>query len=111
MSFVATANTIRISAGGTVTVANIATGTNTFRFLNANATATTFVGVFSTYTAATTADHPATSGSGSLIPVAAQWSETITGNFGTQPNPGTVYVAAITTGSTGQVVYVTPIKQ
>ena len=77
MSIVATANTIRVSAGPTITVSNVATGTNTFRFLNANATAYSFVGVFSTYTAANTADHPAASGSGQLIPLAPTTSETI----------------------------------
>ena len=109
MSIVATANTIRISAGPTITVSNVDTGTNSFRFLNANATATSFVGVFSTYAAANTANHPATSGSGALIPLAPQTSETITGNFGINPNPGTVYIAAITTTSSGQVVYATPV--
>ena len=109
MSIVATANTIRISAGPTITVANVETGTNTFRFMNANATATSFVGVFSTYAAANVATHPSVSGPGELIPVAPQSSETITGNFGINPNPGTVYVAAITTTSSGQVVYATPV--
>ena len=109
MSIVATANTIRISAGPTITVSNVNTGTNTFRFLNANATAYSFVGVFKTYAAAATADHPATSGSGSLIPLAPTASETIIGNFGINPNPGNVFIAAITTTSSGQVVYATPV--
>jgi hypothetical protein len=109
MAIIATANSIRISAGPTITVSNVATGTNTFRFLNANATATSFVGVFSTYAAAAAADHPATTGSGALIALAPHTSETITGNFGINPNPGNVFIAAITTTSSGQVVYATPV--
>ena len=111
MSFVATANTICISAGPTSTIANVATGTNTFRFLNANATGYSYVGVFNNYAAAAAAHHPTTSLSGKLIPIAPTWPETITGNFGTQPNPGTVYIVAITAASSGQLVFATPIAQ
>ena len=46
MTIVATANTVGISASANITVANIATGTNTFRVLNANATGYSYVGVF-----------------------------------------------------------------
>ena len=108
---IATGNSISISAVPTVTVANVATGTNTFRFLNANATGYSYVGVFSTYAQAAAAHHPSfgDAAGGSLIPVAPTWSEIVTGNFGMQPNPGTVYVAAITATSSGQVVIATPL--
>ena len=108
---IATGNSIAISAGPTLSISNVATGTNTFRFLNANATAYSYVGVFSTYAQAAAANYPVTGDTigGSLIPVAPTWSEIITGNFGVQPNPGTVYIAAITSGSSGQVVIATPL--
>jgi hypothetical protein len=108
---IATGNSISISAGPTVSVANIATGTNTFRFLNANASAVSYVGVFSTYAAASATHHPSTGSTvgGELIALAPYQAETIAGNFGINPNPGTVYVAAITGTSSGQVVVATPI--
>ncbi len=103
-----TGNTIAISAGPTVTVANVVSGTNKFRFLNANATGYTYVGVFSTYAAANVAQHPTTGQSAELVPLAPTESLEVVGNFGINPNPGTVYVAAITAGAAGQIVFATP---
>jgi hypothetical protein len=103
-------NTIVLTpaAGPVANVANVATGTNTFHFLNANATVYAYVGVFNTYTAANAMNHPSAGVSGAGIPLAPNESMSITGNFGVNPNPLTVYVAAITAaGSTA--VFVTPI--
>ena len=108
---IATGNSIAISAGPTVSISNVATGTNTFRFLNANATGISYVGVFSTYAAANLSHHPSTGSAigGELIAIAPYDTEIVTGNFGINPNPGTVYVAAITGTSSGQVVVATPL--
>ena len=104
---IASGNSIRINATSTVTVVNVAVGTNTFEFFNSNASSMCFAGVFSTYAQAAVAHHPTTGVTGSLIPMLPGWPITITGNFGIQPNPGTVYVAAIT--QTDPVtIYATP---
>ena len=103
-------NTVRLApaAGATANVANVATGTNTFHFLNANASVYAYVGVFNTYAAANAMTYPTTGVSGGGLPMAPNESMTVTGNFGVNPNPLTVYVAAITAaGSTA--VFVTPI--
>jgi hypothetical protein len=110
MSFAPLANTVSISAGPTITVANIATNTNTFRFLNANVTGYSYVGVFSDYATAAAAHHPPTGGSGALVPIGPTWPEVITGNFGTTADTTTVYIAAITAVSSGQIVFATPIR-
>mgnify|MGYP003336350426 FL=1 len=112
MSFVATGNAVVISAGPTVTVANIATNTNSFRFLNANATTLAYVGVYSNYADALTCNDPAsgTSGFGAVLP--SNWPEVITGNFGPQAVAGgNVYVSAITTTSSGVQVIVQPVLE
>ena len=112
MSFVALANTVSVSAGTTVTVANIQTGTNTFRIINANATAYSYAGVFNDYNTALTMHHPASGdpAGGYGVAIAPASSETITGNWGVNPNPQTVYVAVITAASSGQVVQITPVR-
>ena len=96
------------AAAATANVANVATGTNTFHFLNASSTVYAYVGVFNTYAAAAAMDHPTSGTNGAGIPLSPNESMTIKGNFGINPNPQTVYVAAITaTGSTS--VFATPI--
>lgn len=105
-----TAKTVVLSpaAAATANVANVATGTNTFHFLNASASVYTYVGVFNTYAAAAAMDHPTVGADATGIPLAPNESMTIVGNFGINPNPGNVFVAAITaTGSTS--VFATPI--
>jgi len=110
LAIVPIGKSVAISASGTVSVANVATGTNTFRFLTANATAYSYVGVFSTYAEAAAMDHPTAGGTtGAGVIMAPNWPDVITGNFGVNPNPGTVYVAAITAGSSGVTVIATPI--
>ena len=109
-SIVATGKTVALTPAGSTTanVANVATSTNTFHFLNASSTVYAYVGVFKTYAAAAAMDHPTVGTDGAGLPLAPNESMTITGNFGINPNPGTVYVAAITaTGSTS--VFATPI--
>jgi hypothetical protein len=89
-------------------VANVATSTNTFHFLNASGSVYAYCGVFATYAEAIAMDHPTVGADATGIPFAPNESMTITGNFGINPNPGTVYVAAITaTGTTA--VFATPI--
>jgi len=110
MAMIPLANSVSISAGPVVSVANVAGNTNTFRFLNANATGYSYVGVFSTYADALAMNHPLTSGSGLGVPVAPTFTETITGNFGMNPRPSTVYLAAITAVSSGQIVIATPCR-
>ena len=96
------------AAAPTANVANVSTGTNTFHFLNASATVYAYVGVFNSYTAAAAMDHPLVGADAYGIPLAPLESMTITGNFGINPNPQTVYVAAVTnTGTTS--VFATPI--
>lgn len=110
MTITAVGKTVALTpAGGTTAnVANVATGTNTFHFLNASSTVYGYVGVFSTYAAALAMDHPTVGTDGFGLPLAPNESMTIQGNFGVNPNPGTVYVAAITaTGSTS--VFATPV--
>lgn len=113
MSFKATGNSYSISAGPTTTVVNVATFTNTFRFLNANATGYSYVGVFPTYEQAAAAHHPSTNSTigGELIPVAPTWAEEVVGNFGLNPQTptGNVYIAAVTAVSSGQIVIATPL--
>ena len=109
-TLVATAKTVALTPAGSATanVANVATSTNTFHFLNASSSVYAYVGVFNTYAAAAAMDHPSIGTDGFGIPMAPNESMTITGNFGINPNPGTVYVSAITaTGSTA--VFATPI--
>lgn len=96
------------AGGTTANVANVATATNTFHFLNASTSVYTYVGVFPTYAEAIAMDHPTAGTEATGIPMSPNESLTLTGNFGINPNPGTVYVAAITaTGSTS--VFATPI--
>lgn len=96
------------AGGATANVANVATATNTFHFLNASTSVYAYVGVFNTYAQAIAMDHPLVGADATGIPLSPNESMTITGNFGINPNPGTVYVAAITnTGSTS--VFATPI--
>lgn len=105
-----TAKTIVLTpaAAATANVANVATGTNTFHFLNASASVYAYVGVFKTYAAAAAMDHPTAGTDGAGVPLAPNESMTVVGNFGINPNPGNVFVAAITsTGSTS--VFATPI--
>jgi hypothetical protein len=104
MAFIPLGNTVSISTGPTVAVSNVATNANTFRFLNANATAYSYVGVFSNYAAA----QAMTSATGSVL--APNWPEVVQGNFGLNPNPGTVYVATISAGSSGQSVIAQPVR-
>lgn len=112
MAFVALGNTVSISAGPTVSVANIQTATNTFRIINANATAYSYAGVFTNYTDALTLNHPASGSAagGYGVAIAPTQNETITGNFGPNAITGTVYVAVITSANSGQVVQITPIR-
>ena len=101
-------NGVAITTTTTVAVANIATGTNTFRFVNANASVYSYVGVFKTYAEAAAAHHPVAGTPGNLMLVAPNESVNLVGNFGINPNPGTVYVSSITaTGST--TVFFTPL--
>ena len=105
-----TAKTVVLSpaAAATANVANVSTGTNTFHFLNASTTVYAYVGVFKTYAAAAAMDHPTAGTDGAGVPLAPNESMTVVGNFGINPNPGNVFVAAITsTGSTS--VFATPI--
>ena len=96
------------AGGTTANVANVATSTNTFHFLNASSSVYGYVGVFRTYAEAIAMDHPTAGADATGVPLSPNESMTITGNFGINPNPGTVYVAAITsTGSTS--VFATPI--
>ena len=109
-SIQAVGNTIVLApaAGPVANVANINVGTNTFHFLNASTTVYAYVGVFNTYTQANAMNHPLAGISGAGIPLAPNESMTITGNFGVNPRPAQVYVAAITnTGTTS--VFATPI--
>lgn len=101
-------NTVGLSATTTVAVANVACGTNTFHITNASASVYAYVGVFKTYAAAAAMDHPSVGGDGGGAILTPNESMTLSGNFGINPNPQTVYVAAITaTGSTS--VFATPI--
>lgn len=101
-------NSVALTTTTTVAVANVATGTNTFRFVNASSSVYAYVGVFKTYAEAAAAVHPVAGTPGALAIVAPNDSVNIVGNFGINPNPGTVYVSAITaTGST--TTFATPI--
>jgi hypothetical protein len=109
-TIVATGKTVVLTpaAGPTANVANVTTSTNTFHFLNASTTVYAYVGIFNTYAAAAAMDHPTVGTDGFGIPMNPNESMTITGNFGINPNPGNVFVAAITaTGST--TVFATPL--
>lgn len=101
-------NTVALAGTTTVAVANVAVGTNTFHVTNASTSVYAYVGVFKSYAQAIAMDHPSvgTDGGGAIL--TPNESMTLSGNFGLNPNPGTVYVAAITnTGST--TVFATPI--
>jgi hypothetical protein len=99
---------IALTTTTTVSVANVACATNTFRFVNANASVYSYVGVFNNYADAAAAHHPVAGTPGNLLVVAPNDSVNVVGNFGINPNPGTVYIAAITaTGST--TTFATPI--
>jgi len=109
-SILAKGKTVALTPAGAATanVANVATSTNTFHFLNASSSVYAYVGVFNTYAAAIAMDHPTTGTNGAGFPMGPNESITITGNFGINPNPGNVFVAAITaTGSTS--VFATPV--
>jgi len=102
------AKTVALSATTTVAVANVATNTNTFHFLNASSSVYAYVGVFPTYAEAAAMVHPSTGTAGNGIPLSANESMTIRGDFGTTGSTSTVYIAAITaTGTTS--VFATPI--
>jgi hypothetical protein len=103
-------NTIRLAPAGAAVanVANVATGTNTFHFLNASSTVYAYVGVFNNYTAANAMIYPATGVSGGGLPMAPNESMTVIGNFGINPNPGNVFIAAITASGT-TAVFATPV--
>jgi hypothetical protein len=103
-------NTVRLApaAGPTANVANVATSTNTFHFLNASSSVYAYVGVFNTYAQAIAMDHPTVGTDGGGLPLAPNESMTITGNFGINPNPGNVFVAAITAVGT-TTVFATPV--
>ena len=103
-------NTVALTpaAGINANVANVATGTNTFRITNASSTVYAYVGVFKSYDQAAAMDHPTVGSDGGGIILTPNESVVVTGNFGTNPNPGTVYVAAITAvGSTS--IFATPV--
>jgi len=109
-SILAKGKTVALTPAGAATanVANVATSTNTFHFLNASTSVYAYVGVFNTYAEAAAMDHPTTGTDGAGLPLAPNESMSITGNFGINPNPGNVFVAAVTaTGST--TVFATPI--
>jgi hypothetical protein len=110
MSIVVLGNTVRLGpAGGTTAnVANVATRTNTFHVLNANASVYAYVGVFSDYASAIAMDHPAVGTDGGGFPLAPNESMTVEGNFNLASTSGTVYLSAITaTGTTS--VFFTPV--
>ena len=98
---------IFVATTTTVAVANVVTGTNTIRLTNNGAT-DCYVNVFKTYAEAAAMTHPVAGTPGNAVPLNGNDYVTVIGNFGVQPNPGTVYVAAITsTGST--TVIATPL--
>ena len=99
------AKTVALTPAGSTTanVANVATGTNTFQFTNSNASVCISVGVFSSYDSANTATF---SDAGVVVPPLG--TLVVSGNFGMNPNPGTVYVAAATAGDPA-TVYATPV--
>jgi hypothetical protein len=111
MAFIPQGNAVVITAGPTVTVANIATNGNAFRFLCANATAYSYVGIFNDYNQALSLDNPVSGTSGYGTILAPNWPDVIAGNFGVQPSPQTVYVAAITAADTGITVVVQPGRE
>jgi len=96
------------AAAATANVANIATATNTFHFLNTSSNVFAYVGVFSTYAEAIAMDHPQVGADATGLPLAPGESINIVGNFGINPNPGNVFVAAITNVGTTNV-FATPI--
>ena len=112
MSITALGNTVRLvpAAGPTANVGNVATKTNTFHVLNANATVYTYVGIFSNYADAIAMDYPTAGSDGGGIPLAPNESMTITGNFGTAllATQANVYIAAITAAGTTSVFF-TPV--
>jgi len=112
MSITAIGNTIKLSpaAAATANVGNVATQTNTFHVLNANASTYAYVGIFPTYAAALAMDYPGVGTDGGGIPMAPNESMTITGNFGTTGAGSTVYVAAITASGSSSVFF-TPVGQ
>lgn len=100
--------TVALTPAGSATanVANVATGTSTFHVLNASTSVYAYVGIFNNYASAIAMDFAGADSGG--IPLAPNESMTISGNFGVNPRPDAVYVAAITaTGSTS--VYATPV--
>ena len=107
-SLQAKGKTVVITGGATANVANVATATNTFHFLNASASEYAYVGVFKTYAAAAAMDYPGNGVDGAGLPVAPNQSITVTGDFGINPNPGNVFVSAIT-ASGPTTVLATPI--
>jgi len=112
MSIIAVGNTTKLApaAAATANVGNVASKTNTFHVLNANATVYTYVGVFDNYASAAAMDYPGVGTDAGGIPLAPNESMTITGNFGIQSlaNQANVYVAAITALGTTSVFF-TPV--
>jgi hypothetical protein len=98
------------AAGATANVGNVATRTNTFHVLNANASVYAYVGIFSTYAEAIAMDHPSVGTDAGGIPLAPNESMTIIGNFGLQTlaSQANVFVSAITAAGTTSVFF-TPL--
>jgi len=111
MAFIAQGNAIQISAGPVVTVANVDTNGNAFRFLCANATAYSYVGIFTDYNQAQTLNHASGNVTGYGTILAPNWPDVLAGNFGVQPSPQTLYIAAITKNDTGVQVIVQPGRE
>jgi hypothetical protein len=97
--------TTTIAATTSVTVANVATNTNTFHFTNGSTTEAAIVGVFSTYAAAAAATIAS-----AVVVLPASGTATIRGDFGTTASTSEVYVAAIA-GTLSATVYATPVGQ
>lgn len=96
-----------IATSGTVAVANVRTNTNAFRITNIG-TVDCYAGVFKTYAEAAAMGHPTAGNPQFSQPVNSNSDVVIAGNFGINPDPGTVYVATITAASTTNVV-ITPV--
>ena len=103
MAFIALGNAITVAATTAATVSNVATNVNTFRFLNANSSAVSYVGVFNSYAQA----QAMTTTTGTVL--APNWPDIIQGNWGLNPAPGVVYIATIASGNT-QTVVAQPVR-
>lgn len=112
MAFISLGNAIVVNAGPTVTVTNVATTTNTFRFVNSNTSAYSYAGVYSTYAEAAAMHHPVAGGlSGQASILIGNWPEVIQGNFGPSAiTNSTVYVATITAVSSPVATVIQPVR-